>query len=87
MLIIYKPILKKKPYLLDVFLELLRDGENKLVKSQAKDFFKKYPSSTYSDNLHLMLGNVYTKEMEFQNALDEYNNIVSTDFRSKGFNQ
>lgn len=65
------------------FVEYWKDGDYGIVKQGIFDFLEKHPDSAITDQLHAMLGDLYTQEGSFKEALGEYEQLVDSQVRKK----
>lgn len=63
--------------------EFWKDEAFEQAKAQILQFLTEYPGSTYCDNLHAMLGDLYIQEEDYEKALKSYDQILSQELQSK----
>lgn len=65
------------------FVEYWKDGDYGIVKQGIFDFLDRHPDTGIADQLHAMLGDLYTQEGAFKEALAEYDQLVDSQVRKK----
>ncbi len=60
-----------------------KEGDYSLAKKQIQTYLNKNPTAELSEELHLLLGDIYFQEGNFTIALEEYNQIERTDLLEK----
>jgi tetratricopeptide (TPR) repeat protein len=63
--------------------EYWKEKDYKTVKIQIFDFLSKNPKSSYVDQLHAMLGDLYFQEKNYADAICAYDKIQGQEFRLK----
>ncbi len=63
--------------------EYWKEGDFEVVKTQIDDYLAKHPESSYKDHLFAMLGDLYFKESQFEQALKAYQMITGKEFKEK----
>lgn len=66
-------------------MEFWKDHETDLVRSQIREFIQRYPNSSFNDNLLVILGDIYWKNRQFQEALNAYYDIHHPTIQEKVF--
>lgn len=66
-------------------MEFWKDHETDLVRSQIREFLQRYPNSKFNDNLLVILGDIYWKGRQYQEALNAYYDIQNTGMQEKVF--
>lgn len=64
-------------------LEFCKDKETEIVRSQISLFLKKYPQSTFSDRLLMLLGDLEYSQGHYSDAAWAYQKISSSDYRNQ----
>ena len=80
------PITQDEALFVRRILEFWRDKEEAIVKSQIRQFIHMYPNSEYVDSLLVILGDMQWNEQNYLEALRTYNQIKTSHFRNKVFN-
>lgn len=62
-----------------------KEGDFSLAKKQIRLYLEKNPEGTLSEELHLLLGDLYLQEGNFVSALEEYAYLKSSDLQEKSF--
>ncbi|MBS0628065.1 MAG: hypothetical protein JSS09_07635, partial [Verrucomicrobia bacterium] len=62
-----------------------KEGDFSLAKKQIRLYLEKNPEGTLSEELHLLLGDLYLQEGNFISALEEYACLKSSDLQEKSF--
>ena len=63
--------------------EFYREGEYELVKSQIEQFLKEHPDSHLSDSLYAFIGDLYLREENYEDAIQQYGKIVDEKVHEK----
>lgn len=71
--------------LLKRIVEYWKDEDYSLAQNQILDFLSAYPESSVKDHLTAMLGDLYFKEGDFSQAVSNYSQIQSDEFKEKVF--
>lgn len=75
------PLDPKEALLVRRIIEYWKEGDFVAVKGQIADFLHKYPHSSQKDPLLAMLGDLYTREEAFAEAIIAYEQIQSSEVR------
>jgi tetratricopeptide (TPR) repeat protein len=73
----------EEAFLIRRIAEFWKDGDYDIVKSQIKDFLKKYPHSTSGDLLRGLVGDIYLQEKKYETALKIYEAISDNSVKDK----
>lgn len=74
---------KEEAFLVRRIAEFWKDQDYEIVKIQIQDFLQKYPKSSMREELQGILGDLYLQENRYQEALNLYSSIKSSDLKSK----
>lgn len=65
--------------------EYWKEGDFETAKRQIRAYLEQNPSSSLQEEMHLLLGDLYLKEGNFDSALEEYGQIAKEDLQEKVF--
>jgi tetratricopeptide (TPR) repeat protein len=77
------PIPSKDAQFLKRMKEYWKEGDYDLAKRQIRSYLEENPSCGLGEELHLLLGDLYLKDGNFESALEEYNLITKESLRDK----